>query len=159
MLAGVHACAFEERRIPHICPHTTIYVSSYYFICFLILLQCVVILLYMCPHTTMCPRTTKHVSSCYHATTCVLMLLHESSCYNICVLILLYVLVYMCPHTTIHYYRALLDTVVARLRRMMECSYQVEEEPGSMVGVLRQWEGRLAVVLRSSPAGAALIHS
>jgi hypothetical protein len=48
-------------------PHTTMYVSSYYCIC-------VLILLYMCPHTTiyvssyyyMCPHTTTHVSSYYY---------------------------------------------------------------------------------------------
>jgi hypothetical protein len=43
------------------CPHTAIYVSSYCFIC-------VVILLYMCPHTAI------HMSSyCYK---CVLILLY-----------------------------------------------------------------------------------
>ncbi len=30
--------------LPYMCPHTTVYVSSYYYIC-------VLILLYMCPHT------------------------------------------------------------------------------------------------------------
>ena len=73
------------------CPHTTIYVSSYYDICVLVLTICVLILLLMCPHTTvyvssyyyifvpystvyvapyydMCPRTTIHVH--------ILILLH-----------------------------------------------------------------------------------
>ena len=72
----------------HMCPHTTIYVSSYYYICVRILLYgvfillhvssyyhiCVLTLLYICPQTTMCP----------HTTTCVLILLS------------------MCPHTTTH---------------------------------------------------------
>ena len=35
------------------CPHTTTYVSSYYYKCVLILLG-VLILLYRCPHTTIC---------------------------------------------------------------------------------------------------------
>jgi hypothetical protein len=50
------------------------YVSSYYH-------MCVLLLLYVCPHTTMCPHTTIYVFAYYY----------------ICVLILLY----MCPHTTI----------------------------------------------------------
>ncbi len=49
------------------CPHTAINVSSYYYIC-------VLILLHMCPHTTicvssyyyMCPHTTINVSSYYY---------------------------------------------------------------------------------------------
>ena len=63
-----------------ILPRTAIYVSSYYYIC-------VLILLYMCPHTTicvlilpyMCPHTTIYVSSYYYI--CVLILLHVSSYY------------------------------------------------------------------------------
>jgi multisubunit Na+/H+ antiporter MnhF subunit len=72
---------------PHLlymCPHTTIYASSYYYI------------VYMRPHTTM------HVCSYYYI--CVLILLfmcshttvYVSSYYYICVLIRLY----MRPHTT-----------------------------------------------------------
>jgi hypothetical protein len=60
------------------CPHTTIHVSSYYY-------PCVLILLYMCPHTTV------HVFSYY----CMHGCLHTA---YMCVRILLYV----CPHTTIH---------------------------------------------------------
>jgi hypothetical protein len=58
----------------YMCPHTTVYVSSYYCIGVLILYvsSCLymraLILLYMCPHTTVC------VSSFYYI--CVLMLLH-----------------------------------------------------------------------------------
>jgi hypothetical protein len=73
----------------YMCPHTTVYVSSYY---------------YMCPHTTicflillcMCPHTTVYVSSYYYV--CVLILLYMCPHTTICVLILLY----MCPHTTIY---------------------------------------------------------
>ncbi len=84
----------------YMCPHTAIYVSSYYYICFLIpalslpqrrLWQvCVLILLYMCPQyyyicvlilLYMCPHTTIYVSSYYY----------------ICVLIRLYT----CPRTKV----------------------------------------------------------
>ena len=79
---------------------TIIYVSSYCYIC-------VLILLYMCPHTAICvlillfacPHTTIQVSSYYYI--CVRILLHMcplSSYYYICVLIL----VCMCPRTTIY---------------------------------------------------------
>ena len=75
--------------------HNTIYVSTSYYLCVLILLYvcshptiCVLIL-YMCPHTV-------HVSSYYY--TCVLILLNVCPHTTICVLILLCV----CPHTTIH---------------------------------------------------------
>jgi hypothetical protein len=61
----------------HVCPHTTIYVFSYSYVC-------VLILLYMCLHTPI------YVSSYYYM--CVLILI-------IRVLILLY----MCPHTTQYY--------------------------------------------------------
>jgi hypothetical protein len=62
-----------------VCPHTAIYVSSYY---------------YMCPHTAylasayyyMCPHTAICVSSYYYI--CVLILLYVSSYYY-----------YTCPHT------------------------------------------------------------
>jgi hypothetical protein len=69
-------------------PHTTIYVSSYYYICGLILL---------------------YVSSYYYI--CVLILLYVSSYYYICVVILLSVSshYYMCPHTT--YYMCVLIMV------------------------------------------------
>jgi hypothetical protein len=53
-----------------VCPHTTMCVSSYYYIC-------VLILLYMCPHTTyMCPHTTMYVSSTYYTAIRVLILLY-----------------------------------------------------------------------------------
>jgi len=64
------------------CPHTTICVSSYYY-------MCPHTTIYMCPHTTtcvlillhMCPHTTIYVSSHYYI---------FSSHYYICVLIHLY---------------------------------------------------------------------
>jgi hypothetical protein len=70
---------------PHtsVCFHTTIYVSSYYYIC-------VLILLYMCPHTTVCVLILLYM--CPHT------IIYVSSYYYICVLILLY----MCPRTTIY---------------------------------------------------------
>ena len=112
------------------CPHTTIYVSSYYYICV------------MCPHTAMyvssvndgvlalgddslilmcvlillCPHTTVHVSSYYYK--CVLSkrrrlgIGRPQSLILMCVIIRLYVssyyytcviiLLYTCPHTTIY---------------------------------------------------------
>jgi hypothetical protein len=73
----------------HPCPHTSINVSSYYYICL---------------HTTsMCPRTAMYMSSHYYI--CVHIPLHPcphtttpytTSCYYICIRILLYI----CPHTT-----------------------------------------------------------
>jgi hypothetical protein len=73
----------------YMCPHTTIYVSSYYYIC-------VLIRLYMCPHTAICVLIRLYVSSyCYM---CPHTTIYVSSYDCICVLILLY----MCPHTTIY---------------------------------------------------------
>jgi hypothetical protein len=64
------------------CPHTAIYVSSYCYIC-------VLILRYMCPHTaTRVLILYPYVSSYSHATRCL----------AICVLIPLY----MCPNTAIY---------------------------------------------------------
>jgi hypothetical protein len=68
----------------YMCPHTTICVSSYYYMCPLtcvrILLLCMSSYYYMCPHAT----------------------IYASSHYYICVLRLLYVssYCYICPHTT-----------------------------------------------------------
>jgi hypothetical protein len=66
-----------------LCVLIPVYVSAYYSIC-------VLILLYMCPHTAI------YVSAYYSV--CVLMLLYVSSYYCICVRILLY----MRPHTAIN---------------------------------------------------------
>jgi hypothetical protein len=70
--------------------------------CILILLS-VLILLHMCPDTTVYKRITElqaphilYVSSYYYI--CVLILLYTRPQTSICVLILLY----MCPHTTIY---------------------------------------------------------
>jgi hypothetical protein len=109
------------------CPHSTLDVSAYYYICVRILLY-VSSYYYMCPHTAVCVlillcvssyhyicvltllclcfHTTRYVSAyhymCPHTTICILILL--------CVLILLHmcphtttcvlILLYMCPHTT-----------------------------------------------------------
>jgi hypothetical protein len=51
----------------YMCPHTTIYVSSYYYIC-------VLILLYICPPTTICVRILTYMCS-----------IHVSSYFYICV--------------------------------------------------------------------------
>jgi hypothetical protein len=76
----------------YMCPHTTIYVSSHYYICVLILLYMCPQYYYMCPHTTicvlillyMCPHTTINVSSYYYI--CVLILLsYVPLYYCICV--------------------------------------------------------------------------
>ena len=65
----------------HMCPHTTVSVSSYCCIC-------VLMLLYMCPHTAMY-LVSSYYCMCPHTTASV-----SSYCY-ICVLMLLY----LCPHT------------------------------------------------------------
>ena len=86
-------------------PDTTIYVSSYY---------------YMCPHTNTsvlirlytCPHTTTYVT-CPHTTICVLAPRCMCPHTTICVLILPNV----CPHTTIH---ELTSLRVGGLRRSME---------------------------------------
>jgi hypothetical protein len=78
------------RILLYVCPHTTICVSAYYHIC-------VRILLYVCPHTTICVSAHYHLCVrtllyvCPHTTICV------SAHYYMCVRTLPYV----CPHTTI----------------------------------------------------------
>jgi hypothetical protein len=84
---GIYFCVSSVLMLLYMCPHTTICVSSHYCIC-------VLILLYMCPHTTA-------VYLAPHTTICV------SSHYCICVLTLLYMCphtsaVYLAPHTTIY---------------------------------------------------------
>ncbi len=87
------------------------YVSAYY-------LMCVLMLLYMCPHTTVYVPSCYYICAlCYYM--CVFILLYVSLYYYICVLILLYmcplllyvcfytticvlILLYMCPHTSIY---------------------------------------------------------
>ena len=76
------------------------YVSSYYY-------TCVLILLCMRRHITMCPHTPLHVSAYSYTCMCPHAPIHVSSYSYICVLVLLYMLhvssySYMCPHTPIH---------------------------------------------------------
>jgi hypothetical protein len=63
------------------CPHTTMYVSSYYYVC-------VLILICMCSHTNVMHTVYLCVSSYYFIR--LLKLLHVSSYY------------YTCPHSTIY---------------------------------------------------------
>jgi len=107
------------------CPHPATYVSSYFYICVLILLHmcphtstyvssscyiCVLILLHMCPHTTlnvssscyMCVLisviyASAYYYTCRHPATRAHAAIYASAYYYICVLILLY----MCPHPSI----------------------------------------------------------
>jgi hypothetical protein len=104
--ALIHLCVLI---LLYMCPHTPIYVSSFYYICphtiymllyvssYLSQLRCssvaavssyycicVLILLFMCPHT-------------YHTSMCVLILLYMCPHTTICVSSYYY----MCPHTTI----------------------------------------------------------
>ena len=71
-----HCLTIRLTSLLYMCPHTIMYVSSYYY-------TCVLILLYTCPHTIMCPHTTVYVSSdcnmCPHPIICVLILL--CACY------------------------------------------------------------------------------
>jgi len=78
-------------RILHVCPHTTIYVSAYYY-------MCVLILLCMCPHTTTCVS-----SYCYMCVLMILSVCPHTAIRDLCVRILLCVssYCYMCPHDTI----------------------------------------------------------
>ncbi len=62
--------------LPYMCAHTTICVSSCYYICVLMLL-CVLILLHVCPHTTLCVSSYYYV--CPHTTVCFLILLYVTS--------------------------------------------------------------------------------
>ena len=103
------------------CPHTTIYVPSYIYmssylssyklltlqlqehICVLMYIY-VLILLYICPHTTICVSSCVLIYMCPHSTSCVLILLYMcphttiyvSSCYDMCPAVSSYI----CPHTT-----------------------------------------------------------
>jgi len=109
----------SKKKMKLSCLFLSIYASSYYYICVLILIYvcpytaivfsycyiCVLILLYMCPHTAI------DVSSYYACVLiCVLMLQHillymyphtaiyVSSYYSVCVLICVLMLQHMCPH-------------------------------------------------------------
>jgi hypothetical protein len=92
------------------CPHTSIYVSSYLYVSSYPYM-CVIIPLYMCPHTShtacvliplyICPRTSIYVSSYLYI--CFLISPY-SYLMPLCVFIHLYVssYLYMCPHTSIY---------------------------------------------------------
>jgi hypothetical protein len=129
-----HIYRLQGQRVRelYMCPHTTkcvlilLYVSSYYYICVLILLHMcphrlqgqrvrelyVSSYYYMCPHTTticvlillhMCPHTTTYVSSYYYI--CVLIGFKDSVSENYTfVLILLYVssYYYICVLILLH---------------------------------------------------------
>jgi hypothetical protein len=72
----------------YICPHNTICVSSYYYMWCPHTTTCgVLIVLYSCPHTTIC--VSSYYYMCPHTTICVLILLYVVSSYY-----------YMCPHAT-----------------------------------------------------------
>jgi hypothetical protein len=71
----------------YMCPHTTIYVSSYNYMCPHATI-CVSSYDCMCPHTTVC---VLNYCMCPDTIICVLIPLYVSSYYYICVLILLYV--------------------------------------------------------------------
>jgi hypothetical protein len=64
----------------YVCTHTTIYVSSYSYIC-------VLILLYMCPHS-ICIYVSSYSTTYVSSFDICVLVLHVSSYY------------YMCPHTT-----------------------------------------------------------
>ena len=72
--------------ISYMCPLTTIHVFSYYYICVLILRD----ICYICV-LTICVLILILLYVCPHSTICVLILLYVSSYYYVCVLILLYV--------------------------------------------------------------------
>ena len=112
----------------HMCPHTTICLSSYYYTRVLILLYmcllytaiCVVILLYMCLHTPIyvstlycyicvvillyiCPHTSMYLSSYYYIRKVIHMsALQMLKLYNNYITICVLILLYMCPRTTIY---------------------------------------------------------
>jgi hypothetical protein len=76
----------------YVCPHTTIYLSSYYCMC-----PHTIILLCVSGPTDMCPHTTISVSSYYYI--CVLILLYL--CPQLHLRRRLRILLYVRPHTTI----------------------------------------------------------
>jgi hypothetical protein len=119
----------------YMCPHTTIYVSSYYYIFWmpwarlLCRYKCVRMLLYICPHTTV------YVSSYYHI---FWMSLARLLCRYKCVRILLYIyrvhasvrvssyvyttVISMCQHTTVYIYASVLVYICCHMN-MSSCVY------------------------------------
>jgi hypothetical protein len=68
--------------------------------------MCVLILLYVCPHTTVCVLMLLYMCLRGRARDAGAYYIYVSSYYYVCVLILLYVfvliLLYVCPHTTVY---------------------------------------------------------
>ncbi len=60
----------------YMCPHTAMYVSSYYYVCVVILLY-MSLLVYFCPHTNLCVSSYYYI--CPHTT------IYVSSYYSVCV--------------------------------------------------------------------------
>ena len=85
----------------HMCRHTATYVSSYCYIC-------VLILLYMCPHTATYVLKGVDRQACCARKLCVRILLLLYMCLHTAVYVSSYsytcvlILLYMCPHTAIH---------------------------------------------------------
>jgi hypothetical protein len=80
-----------------VCPHTTIYVCVLAFTTLYATTICVLVLLYMCPHTTMCVSSPLP-HSMYVSSYCCICVAN----YYICVLVLVLILLNMCPHTTVY---------------------------------------------------------
>ena len=91
----------------YMCPHSTVYVSSYCYICVLILLyMCPHTSIYGCPHTTiyvcphtvyMCPQTTIYVSyDGREIENTVHLSIYVSSYYYIVLMP-----IFLCPHITL----------------------------------------------------------
>ncbi len=141
-----HACVLILLCMcPHatICPHTNIYVSSYYYVCVLMLLSvliqiyvssyyymchhatiCVLILLHMCPHTTIVVillfvSSYKYVSSCCYMCPHNTIYLLPSILLKMCLHTTTYlILVYTCPHATRY-------TIQHRLRIQYDSSLSI----------------------------------
>jgi hypothetical protein len=122
----VSSCYYVCVRIP-LCvriPIVYYYVSSYYYVCVRIPLYiCVLILLHMCPHTTICVLILLCMCPCVVLQMCVLILLYMFPHTTIGVLTQQYVCShttksvcsfhYVCPHTmcvSSYYYMCVLIT-------------------------------------------------
>ncbi len=119
-----------------LCVHARLHLSSYCYMCPDTTI-CVLILLYMCPHTISwaAERETGELyasTTCYmcrRTTTCVLIPLYMCPHFTVCVRILLYMssYYYMCPHTTIYvssyYYMCPHTTILIRGRGSVKHAY------------------------------------
>jgi hypothetical protein len=84
-VSSYHAAQCYTPQDVAVTPKRLLYVSAYYYIC-------VLLLIYMCPHTTRRSATHRSMSPLPETPTIrVGILLYVSSCYYICVRILLYV--------------------------------------------------------------------